>query len=438
MKNTTKSAFLGLLFLMVTVVALSSCGSFICNPISGSGTGAAVIIPPPATSSGNGNTPAQAHPLLNPATTTTPPTCSSTTTTTGTCSSTDTPTQVMYSVNSKGAVVAYGVDAPATLTLICPTATAVLGELAVSNNKFLYVLDESSTKPSILGFIIGHGKTGTLTSNGQSFTFGQSNEVLDGLTNIEADPSGHLLFVTNFTQGFIHVFLINQGAGTLTEAANSPFLTVTDPLFLAASSNGQFAYVTDPNNGQIHIFTLNSITGAMAEAANSPFTDDGGVANPGRFIAIHPNGNFLYTAEDAPGQISFYSIDTTTGALSLVAGSPFNAPPGMIPNTFVFDSTGVFLYAIDLNNPGVGVAGFTIDNTGTGALTGQVPGSPFALPITQSIVADPLGAAVYVLGGTTTGGLINVFTITSGTGALTPPTSATLTASANLVISNVQ
>jgi 6-phosphogluconolactonase (cycloisomerase 2 family) len=437
MKNTTKSAFLGLLLLMVTVMTLSSCGTFICNPVSGSGTGTgSSVIPGPVNHGGNGTTPAQAHPLLNPATTTTPATCSSTTTTTGSCSSTDTPTQVMYSVNSTGAIVAYGVDSPTTLTLICPTATAAVGELVVSNNKFLYVLDEASTSPSILGFIIGHGNTGTVTTNGQSFTFGTAGEVLDDRTNIEADPSGHLLFVTNFTEGKIHVFLINQGAGTLTEAANSPFLTVSDPAFLAVSSNGLFAYVTDPDNAQIHVFNLNSTTGAMAETTDSPFVDDGGLAQPGQFIAIHPNGNFLYTADST--QISAYTINTTSGDLGGVPGSPFDAPPSMIPNTFVFDSTGVFLYVIDFNDPGVGVGGFLLDNTGTGALLGQVPGSPFALSITQSIVSDPTGGAVFVLGGNTTGGLINIFTITAGTGALTPPASATLTASANLVISNVQ
>jgi hypothetical protein len=437
MKNTTKSAFLGLLLLMAMVVMLSSCGSFICNPVSGSGTGAgSSIIPSPVNHSGQGTTPAQAHPLLNPATTTTPATCSSTTTTTGACSSTDTPTQVLYSVNSTGAIVAYGVDSPTTLTLICPTATAALGELVVSNNKFLYVLDEATTPPSILGFIIGHGNTGTVTPNAlQPFTFGAVGEVLDNLTNIEEDPTGHLLFVTNRTGGLIHVFLINPGSGALTEVL-PPISTVSDPAFLAVSSNGLFAYVTDPDNAQIHVFNLNTTTGAMAETTDSPFVDDGGLAQPGQFIAIHPNGNFLYTADST--QISAYTINTSSGDLGAVPGSPFDAPPSMIPNTFVFDSTGGFLYVIDFNDPGVGIGGFSLDNTGTGALLGQVPGSPFALSITQSIVSDPTGGAVYVLGGTTTGGLINIFPITAGTGALTPPASATLTASSNLVISNVQ
>ena len=438
MKNTTRFPFASLLLVVMAALTVSSCGSFICNPVGGSGTGTGAVALDPMTHNGTSNNTAQAHPLLSPAATT-PATCSTSGTGPATCSSTDTPTQVMYSVTSTGAIVAYGIDSTTgALTLICPTATAAVGELVVSNNKFLYVLDETSTKPSILGFIIGHGDTGTVTANGQSFTFGATGEVLDDKTNIEADPSGHLLFVTNYTDGLIHVFLINQGAGTLTEATGSPLNLIGNPDFLAVSKDGKFAYVPDDVTAQISVFSLNAVTGAMT--LTQTVNDDGGSAQPGRFIAIHPNGNFLYTTDFS--QISAYSVDTTTGDLGVgagaVPGSPFDLPATMDPSFFAIDSTGGFLYVIDFNSPGIGIAGFVLDSTGTGALQGQVPNSPFALSITNAIVSNPLGAEVYVLGGTTTGDLINVYGITTATGALVAPTSSTLTASSNLVISNVQ
>jgi 6-phosphogluconolactonase (cycloisomerase 2 family) len=434
MRKTARIPFFSLLLVVVTALTLSSCGSFVCNPISGSGT----VTRTPVIRSGGGTKPAQAHPLLNPATTQAD--CSTSGSGNGTCSSTATPTQVMYSVDSTGAIVAYGIDATGALTLICPTAKAAVGELVVSNNKFLYVLDESTVPPSIHGFIIGHGNTGTVTSNGQTFTFAPAPELLDSATHIEADPTGHLLFVTDYDggangTGLIHVFLINQGAGTLTEVL-PPVATVTNPDFLAVSKDGKFAYVPDDVTAQIHVFSLNAVTGAMTETLNSPFNDDGGSAEPGRFIAIHPNGNFLYTSDSS--QISAYGVDTVSGDLSRVVGSPFDMPATMIPEFFAIDSTGKFLYVLDFNDPGVGIAGFPIDSSGTGALQGQVPGSPFALSITNTIVANPLGAQVYVLGGNTEGDLINIYGITVATGALTAPTSATLKAASNLVISNVQ
>jgi len=426
-----------LLLLVVAALTVSSCGSFVCNPVASAVvTGSAIVNP--VSHNGDESRPATVHPLLNPAAT--QPTCSTGGGGNNKCSSTDTPTQVMYSVDSTGAILAYGIDSTGNLTLLCNTAKAAVGELVVSNNKFLYVLNETpvapSTQPSIIGFIIGHGNTGTVTSNGQSFTFAAAPEKLDAFTHLEADPTGHLLFVTNFTQGKIHVFLINQGAGTLTEATGSPFSVVPDPDFLAVSSDGKFAYVPDAVTAQIHVFSLNAVTGAMTETPNSPFIDDGGLANPGRFIAIHANGKFLYTTDSS--QISAYSVNTLTGDLGAVLGSPFNMPANMLPNFFAIDSTGKFLYVIDGNDPGIGIAGFPIDSTGTGALQAQVPGSPFALSITNSIVSNPLGAQVYVLGGNTAGNLINIFAITTATGALVPPTSATLTAESNLVISNVQ
>lgn len=437
MKNTTRFPFVSLLLVVVAALTNSSCGTFLCNPVSGSTTGTgAVIARNPITHGGERNNPAQAHPLFNPAAT--QATCTTSGGGTGTCSSTATPNQVMYSVDSTGAIVAYGIDATGALTLICPTAKAVVGELVVSNNKFLYVLDLASATPSILGFLIGHGNTGTVTSNGQTFTFGAAGETFTNLTHIEADPTGHLLFVTNYNGGLIHVFLINQGAGTLTEATGSPFNTVTSPDFLAVSIDGKFAYVPDDNTAQISVFSLNAATGAMTLIQT--VDDDGGFAEPGRFIAFHPNGKFLYTTDST--QISAYNVDPVSGNLGVgagaVPGSPFLMPATMVPEFFAIDSTGAFLYAIDVNSPGVGIAGFPIDSAGTGALQGQVPGSPFALSITNVIVSNPLGAQVYVLGGNTEGDLINVYGITIATGALTAPASATLKAESNLVISNVQ
>jgi 6-phosphogluconolactonase (cycloisomerase 2 family) len=440
MKKTARFPFFSLLMVVVTAVALSSCGTFVCNPIGGSGTGTgAALVRNPTPRVGDGNKSTHSHPLLNPAAS--QASCSSGGGgNNGACSSTDTPTQVMYSVDGTGAIVAYGIDASGTLTLICPTAKAAVGELVVSNNKFLYVLDESTVPASIHGFIIGHANTGTVVSNGQTFTFAPAPELLDSATHIEADPTGHLLFVTDYDggvggTGLIHVFLINQGAGTLTEATGSPVSVVTNPDFLAVSSDGKFAYVPDDVVAQIHVFALDANTGAMTETASSPFNDDGGSAEPGRFIAIHPNGKFLYTTNTS--QMSAYGVDSTTGNLSAVPGSPFDMPATMIPEIFAIDNTGGFLYVTDFNDPGIGIAGFPIDSTGTGALQGQVPNSPFALFIANTIVANPLGPEVYVLGGNTEGDLINIFGVAAGTGSLTGST-ATLKAQSNLVISNVQ
>src|SRR5260370_26938732 len=81
---------------------------------------------------------------------------------------------------------------------------------------------------------------------------------------------------------------------------------------------------------------------------------------------------FAYVANDNSSNVSAYTIDHTTGALTSVPGSPFAA--GSLPFSVAVDSSGKFAYVANFasNN----VSAYTIDRT-TGALS-PVPGSPFA------------------------------------------------------------
>src|SRR5262249_3099920 len=75
------------------------------------------------------------------------------------------------------------------------------------------------------------------------------------------------------------------------------------------------------------------------------------------------------------GNVSAYTIDGTTGALTPVAGSPF--PAGMGPISVTVDPTGQFAYVANRGSDFElsDVSAYTIDGT-TGALT-PVVGSPF-------------------------------------------------------------
>src|ERR1700751_4901435 len=85
---------------------------------------------------------------------------------TPTCSMTLKPVQVLLSADSKGNIQEYGIDSKTgALTLMCNTATAVLGPIAVSKNAFVYVLAQGTgTSPAqIFEFVIAHGNSGALT-----------------------------------------------------------------------------------------------------------------------------------------------------------------------------------------------------------------------------------------------------------------------------------
>jgi 6-phosphogluconolactonase (cycloisomerase 2 family) len=431
MTNRGKFPFYFGILLVVAGLSIAGCGGNVCGPLGGSGTGTAVQLGGGG-KGGDGNHPA----LFSPAATTT---CG-----TGgggsNCSSTLTPSNVAYALDATGNVLEYAIDTSGNLALMCtttPAATAVGGELAVSKNNFLYVLDKSAT-PQIFSFIIGHANTGTLTpTNPKSLTF--TDAKIDGFAHIIADPAGNFVYVTNLDGSNIHVFSINLGSGALTEVVGSPFTVSTtaqpfSPEFLAPSADGKFVFVPDPVNGAIFIFAVGS-SGTLTQTASSPFAISTGSADFPGFAVVSASGNFLYTADN--GSVAGFSINTSTGALFQLAGSPVTTG-SIAPELVVIDESGGFLYAPDFTTNGI--IGFTLDS-GTGAIgPGQLANSPFGAGISVfDLVANTTGEELFLVAPGTTGEVVSTAPITTGTGELTIPTTASkLVADSKVVIANVQ
>ena len=75
---------------------------------------------------------------------------------------------------------------------------------------------------------------------------------------------------------------------------------------------GKFAYVTNYWGDDVSMYTIDAPTGAL--------TSIGAVA-AGRFptsIAITPSGRFAYVTNSGSNSVSMYSIDAATGALTLI------------------------------------------------------------------------------------------------------------------------
>ena len=79
--------------------------------------------------------------------------------------------------------------------------------------------------------------------------------------------------------------------------------------------------------------------------------------------AIEPTGHFLYTANSGDNNVSGFSIDQTSGALTALSSGPIAA--GHHPISVTVDYSGKFLYVVsDVDKQ---VTTYTIDST-TGAL----------------------------------------------------------------------
>ena len=72
----------------------------------------------------------------------------------------------------------------------------------------------------------------------------------------------------------------------------SPFAAGTDPLGMAVDPTGKFAYVPNVGSDNISAYTIDATSGALTPMTGSPFS-----AGRGAYaVAIDPSGKFAYVA----------------------------------------------------------------------------------------------------------------------------------------------
>lgn len=260
------------------------------------------------------------------------------------------------------------------------------------------------------------------------FTVNVASGALSAPTNVPgpndaggmvADPSAQFLYVSDFTGAAIDGLAINPSTGGLTTISGSPFPVGAGngPSGMAIDSAGKFLFLAHANLNGIFVFTRDATTGALTEVTGSPFA----AGKTPQHVVVHPSANFLYASNlnDPMGSISAYMFDPTTGALTEIAGSPFATQAGSPgPGRLAIDPTGKYLY-VGLGGtaaPNHFVAAFSI-NSSTGALT-AVPGSPFSAGNGSfSVAVDQSGKYVYTANAVDN--TISAFAIDLSTGALT-------------------
>jgi hypothetical protein len=113
-------------------------------------------------------------------------------------------------------------------------------------------------------------------------------------------------------------------------------LTVaTSLLLLPAASYAQFVYVANsgpsdvapPPPGDVSGYTIDSSTGALTPIPGSPFSAGAAPVS----VAVDPSGRFVYVANSMSNNVSGFTIDPTNGALTPISGSPF--PAGIGPTS---------------------------------------------------------------------------------------------------------
>ena len=326
-------------------------------------------------------------------------------------------------------ITAFRIDATSGVpTQVAGSPFTIGGDIAYSmviapSGKFIYVAESTgATTPGTIAAVSVNAATGAVTPiTGSPFASG------DNPSSATVDPKGTLLYVTNKGSNEVWTYMI-AGNGTLTALYKARTQQGPESVALGGGSASvvytpKFAYAANNGSNNVSAYTINASTGALTPITNSPF-------NAGMFpvfVTRDPLGKFAYVANNGSNNVSAYTINASTGVLTPITGSPFAA--GTAPNSVAVDASGRFVYVA--NQQSLDISAYTID-VNTGALTAIV-GSPYstgAKTEPYALTVDPTGQFVYVANDSIsfgTNGSIFAYTIDVNTGALTAITGSPFT-----------
>jgi 6-phosphogluconolactonase len=145
-------------------------------------------------------------------------------------------------------------------------------------------------------------------------------------------------------------------------------------IFLTTDLYAQGNFVYTNNGGTVSGFKT-AINGSLSEIAGSPFQMGEPGLVFGKDIKVSQSGNLLFVSNTTAPTISVFSIDSNTGFLTPVAGSPFQTGTGPVDGLlFGLTPGGKFLFAANVSSGKVAVFSIASD----GVLT-AVSGSPFSV-----------------------------------------------------------
>jgi 6-phosphogluconolactonase (cycloisomerase 2 family) len=232
--------------------------------------------------------------------------------------------------------------------------------------------------------------------------------------SVASDPSQKFLYVVDGVSKIVGTSITQLG--TLVNPVSST--AGTNPNAVVVNSSGKYLYATNNNSGDITAYSINSTSGAL--------TPIGAYLSVANFSGSNPNavavgttsgGEFLYvtnatSASGVLGSLSVFRIGSA-GTLTPLANSPFTTRAS--PCSVAVDPSGKYVYVV--NKGSDEISAYSVDVT-TGNLS-SFP-TPFSSQgkLPSSIAIDPTGKFAYVANHGDNN--VAAFSIDSTTGELLP------------------
>ena len=192
------------------------------------------------------------------------------------------------------------------------------------------------------------------------------------------DPTNRFGLVADLGTDHIVVYRFDEKTGKL--AANEPpYFKLnggSGPRHLAFHPNGKWLYGAQELSNEVVAFNWNSGKGTLTQfqavkTLPAEYTEPSTAAE----IAVRGDGKFLYVTNRGHDSIAMYSVDERTGELTLRQRVPSR---GKVPRYFTFDPSGKWL--IVSNQEGGNLAVFAVDAK-SGELTPKGEPVPIVKPM---------------------------------------------------------
>ncbi|MGH9512794.1 MAG: lactonase family protein [Terriglobales bacterium] len=198
--------------------------------------------------------------------------------------------------------------------------------------------------------------------------------------SVASDLGGYRLYVGDFASGDVFAYFIDRRYGYIYPVPGSPFPVNRSVTAVAVHPSGKFVFAaaSEESAGDgVAVFEVQS-DGSLKEVPGSPFPTQNGPDA----ISVDPGGKYLYVANASysstlKDSIDAFEIDTNSGALTPLPGSPYQLTTTN-PNceafpTDLIDYFGKTVYTANAFDQSI--SAFSLESA-TGALS-QVAGSPF-------------------------------------------------------------
>lgn len=240
-----------------------------------------------------------------------------------------------------------------------------------------------------------------------------------GAPNVVAAAAGGR-FVYSIQSDNVVTHAINQATGALTDVQT--IAAGVAPQSVAISHTNRCLFAANNGSNNLHAFAVNPVSGGLTNVTGSPYA----VGDLPNEVIVHPSGRFVYVVNDGDNTVSAFLINTSAAtpcALAALPGSPYSAGPaafGLI--SIAAEPSGRYVYAVNEASDSVSI--FSV-NQSTGALTLQ--GVPVVVGTSaDAVYTEPSGRFLYVSRQSTGSQELATYTIDATTGAITPVSDAVL------------